>query len=62
MKKDLGNGAFEVQTPSAGTFQVNGQRLKHYLAGEKIDIEDPEESENDDSEDVPNASSEAVKQ
>ena len=58
IKKDLGHGAFEVQSPSEGTFKVNGQRLKHYVVGEKIETEDTEETNDDDeSEDAHNASS-----
>ena len=30
------NGAVEVKSPSGGVFKVNGQRLKHYLAGDPI--------------------------
>ena len=62
IKRDLGHGAFEVQSSAEGTFKVNGQRLKHYLVGEKIDIEDTEECKNDESEDVPIASYEGRKQ
>ena len=61
IKRDLGHGAFEVQSPAEGTFKVNGQRLKHYLMGEKIDIEATHEGENGESEDVSNASPEARK-
>ena len=59
IKKNLGNGAFEVQSPSAGIFKVNGQRMKHYFAGEKIEDEDTDELEDEEQEDAPNASSPA---
>ena len=36
VKKVLSNGAVEIQSPSQGTFTVNGQRLKQYLAGELL--------------------------
>ena len=62
IKTDLGHDAFEVQSSAEGTFKVNGQRLKHYLVREKIDIEATQEGKNDESEDVSNASSEARKQ
>jgi hypothetical protein len=36
---------------------VNGQRLKHYRVGERIDTQVDEGSEDDEPEDAPNASS-----
>ena len=59
IKRDLGHGAFEVQSPSEGTFKVNGQRLKHYVVGERMDTE---ETEDDEPEDAPNASTEVENQ
>lgn len=40
IKRDLGHGAFEVQSATEGSFKVNGQRMKHYVVGEKLDPED----------------------
>jgi hypothetical protein len=57
IKRDLGHGAFEVQSLAEGTFKVNGQRLKHYRVGERIDTQVDEGSEDDEPEDAPNASS-----
>jgi hypothetical protein len=54
IKKDLGHGAFEVQSSAEGTFKVNGQRLKHYRIGDLIENQ---VEEDDEPEDSPNASS-----
>jgi len=62
IKRDLGHGAFEVQSSTEGTFKVNGQRLKHYRAGEQLNTEESEETEGDEAEDEPNASSAAENQ
>ena len=51
-----------MQIPSEGTFKVNGQRLKHYVVGEKMNTEDTEETDDEESEDVHNASSEVENQ
>ena len=56
VKRYLGNGAFEVQSPSEGIFKVNGQRLNHYFAGEKTtseDVNDTDEEEQDGEEHAP---------
>jgi hypothetical protein len=41
----LTNGAVEVQNKTGGSFVINGQRLKHYIAGDEIPAgEESEES------------------
>ena len=45
VKKVMSNGALEVQSPSEGIFSVNGQRAKHYFAGDPIPELDEEEDE-----------------
>ena len=62
IKRDLGHGAFEVQSPTEGMFKVNGQRMKHYVVGEKVDSEDTEVTEEDELQDAANASSAAMNQ
>ena len=62
IKRDLGHGAFEVQSPSEGMFKVNGQRMKHYVVGEKVNYEDAEVTEEDELHDVAIESSAAVNQ
>ena len=62
IKRDLGHGAFEVQSSSEGMFKVNGQRMKHYVVGEKVDSEDAEVTEEDELHDAANESSAAVNQ
>jgi hypothetical protein len=57
IKRNLGHGAFEVQSSTESTFKVNGQRLKHYRVGDKIDTQATEGTEDDESKDSPNASS-----
>ena len=57
IKRDLGHGAFRVQSSNEGTFKVNGQRMMHYVVGEKIDSEDTEPTEEDELEDAGNTSS-----
>jgi hypothetical protein len=57
IKRDLGHGAFEVQSLAEGTFKVNGQRLKHYRVGDRIDTQATEGTEDDEPEDASNVSS-----
>jgi hypothetical protein len=57
IKRDLGHGAFEVQSSVEGTFKVNGQRLKHYRVGDMIDTQATKGTEDDEPEDASNASS-----
>ena len=57
IKRDLGHGAFDVLSPTEGTFKLNGQRLKHYRIGESINTEDCEGTEEDETVDDSNASS-----
>ena len=57
IKRDLGHGAFEVQSSTGGTFKVNGQRLKHYRAGDQLYTEEKEETDDDGTGDEPNESS-----
>ena len=59
IKRDLGHGAFEVQSDTKGTFKVNGQRLKHYRAGEHLNTEASEETNDEEVEDDLNTSSSA---
>lgn len=47
VKRVLHNGAFEIQSPSQGIFKVNGQRLKHYYAGEEIPNEAVDQEDKD---------------
>ena len=62
IKRDLGHGAFEVQSSTEGTFKVNGQKLKHYRAGEQLNTEDTEETNDEETEDASNAPSAAENQ
>ena len=39
------NGAVQVQNQTGGTFLVNGQRLKHYVAGEASMLNEEEDQE-----------------
>jgi hypothetical protein len=57
IKRDLGHGAFEVQSSAEGTFKVNSQRLKHYKVGDRIDTQANEGTKDDEPEDASNASS-----
>jgi hypothetical protein len=57
IKRDLGHGAFEVQSSAEGNFKVNGQRLKHYRVGDRIDTQATEGTKDDEPEDASNASS-----
>ena len=57
IRRDLGNGAFEVQSPAEGTFKVNGQRLKHYLTRDETGNVEADDSDGEETEDVNNASS-----
>jgi hypothetical protein len=57
IKRDLGHGDFEVQSLAEGTFKLNGQRLKHYRVGDRIDTQADEGTEDDEPEDASNASS-----
>ena len=36
VQKVYEHGAVEIWSEKSGTFKVNGQRLKHYIAGEPI--------------------------
>ena len=51
VKKVFPYGAIDVWNEEHGTFKVNGQRLKHYLAGEQLDmrsniaLQDPQEAQ-----------------
>ena len=62
IKRDLGHGAFELQSSIEGTFKVNGQRLKHYRAGEQLNTEESKETNDGEAEEEPNASSAADNQ
>jgi hypothetical protein len=44
----LTNGAVEVQNRTGGNFVINGQRLKHYIAGDEI----PADKESEESHEV----------
>ena len=46
------NGAVQVKSPSEGMFTVNGQRLKHYQAGDPITCTEEAEEEEDQNLDI----------